>query len=137
RISVGESYDKIIEDLDYGIQKLPDYSNGKRVSKQLAEALKAKLLLYSGRDNDYKDALQLVNSVIGKAASVGLALEPSLTSLYERSWDSNELLFCRYREATDDVISAYNYTYGYNYATLTATAMAKAILEGDPRYNEA
>lgn len=137
RLSVGESYEKIIEDLDYGIQKAPNYTNCKRVSKQLAEALKAKLFLYRGRGTDYIDALALVNNVINKAGNYGLQLEPSLTSLYNNSWDSKELLFCRYREQTDDVVSAYNYTYGYNFAMLTANPMAKSLLEGDPRYMEA
>jgi len=137
RLTVGESYAKIIEDLDYAIAHAPDYSTGVRVSKQFAQGLKAKLLLYRGTGTDYHDALALVTDVIDKADGLGLKLEPSLTSLYSNSWDSKELLFCRYREQTDNVVSAYNYTYGYNYATLTITALGEQFLQGDPRYNEA
>lgn len=137
RLSVGESYTRIIEDLDYAIEHAPDYSIGVRVSKQFAQALKAKLLLYRGTGDDYQQALTLINDVINKASGVGLVLEPSLTSLYANSWDSKELLFCRYREATDDVVSAYNFTYGYNYATLKMTDLGKSFLESDSRHEEA
>ena len=137
RLSVGESYKIILEDLDFAIEKAPDYKNGRRASKQLARALKAKVLLNRGKGTDYKDALDLVTKVIDESTAVGIKLEPSLTSLYDKSWDSNELLFCRFRETTDDIVSAYNYTYGYNYATLLITDLGKAYLEGDPRYNEA
>lgn len=137
RLSVGESYDMLFKDLDYGIANAPDYTTGVRVSKQLAQALKAKLLLYRGKGSDYQDALPLVQDILAKATGLGLVLEPSLTQLYQNSWDSKELLFGRYRESTDDVVSAYNYTYGYNYATLAATDFVKGFLEGDPRYEEA
>lgn len=134
RLTVGESYAKIISDLDYAIANAPEYSSTRRMSKQFAQALKAKLLLYRGTGNDNKDALDLVNLVMNKAEELGLKIEPSLTSLYDKSWDSKELLFCRYRETTDNIISAYNFTYGYNYATLTLSTMGKALLESDPRY---
>lgn len=137
RLTVGESYAKILEDLDFAIGHAPAYKTGVRVSKQLAQALKAKLLLYRGVQTDYPEALSLISDVISKAPGLGLQLEPSLTSLYNNSWDSKELLFCRYREKTDDVISAYNYTYGYNYATLGIETLGKSFLEGDPRYFEA
>lgn len=138
RLNIKDSYDRIIADLDEAIAHCPNYSTGKRVSKQLAKGLKAKLLLNRGWDNDYKEALVLVNDVIQEATAVGIILEPSLTSLYENSWDSKELLFCRYREQTDDVVSAYNFTYGYNYAItgLPTVTLAKAILESDSRFDE-
>lgn len=137
RISVGDSYNKIIEDLDFAIQHAPEWTTGVRASKQLAQALKAKLLLYRGRGDDYHEALPLLSAVIERAPALGLALEPSLTELYEKSWDSDELLFCRYREKTDDVVSAYNFTYGYNYATLTLTDLGRAYLQADSRHEEA
>lgn len=135
RLSVQESYDKILADLDFAIAHCPDYTTGKRVSSQLGKALKAKLLINRGWGNDYETALTLTNEVLAEATGVGLILEPSLTSLYENSWDSKELLFCRYREQTDDVISAYNFTYGYNYA-ITALSLGASILESDSRHNE-
>ncbi|MBO9634903.1 MAG: RagB/SusD family nutrient uptake outer membrane protein [Chitinophagaceae bacterium] len=137
RLTVGDSYKRILEDLDFAIANAPAWKSGIRMSKQLAQALKAKLLLYRGKQEDQAEALSLITDVIDKATSLGLVLEPSLTSLYNNSWDSKELLFCRYREKTDDVVLAYNYTYGYNYATLGIEALGKSFLEGDARYLEA
>ncbi|MDR6783402.1 hypothetical protein ABIE26_000110 [Pedobacter africanus] len=136
RLSVKDSYARIIADLDYAIANAPNFYNNKRFSRQLAKALKAKLLLNRGWGNDYADALILVNEVITESTGLGVILEPSLSQLYQNSWDSKELLFCRYREKTDDVIAAYNYTYGYNYATVTVTTQGNTIIGADPRHVE-
>lgn len=136
RLNVKDSYARIIADLDYSIAHAPDFYNNKRFSKQLAKALKAKLLLNRGWGTDYADALVLVNEAITESTGKGVTLEPSLAQLYQNSWDSKELLFCRYREKTDDVIAAYNYTYGYNYATVTVTTQGNAIIGADPRHPE-
>ncbi|HEY8388879.1 MAG TPA: RagB/SusD family nutrient uptake outer membrane protein, partial [Parasegetibacter sp.] len=137
RETVGKTYELLLADLDKAIEMAPDYTTGKRMSRQMAQAMKAKVLMYRGRGNDYSEALTLVDAILAKANAVGLVLENSLTELYDKAWDSKELLFCRYREKTDDVISAYNYTYGYNYATLTIQTLGDNLLAGDPRYDEA
>ena len=136
RLSVKESYDKIIGDLDFVITNAPSFYSNKRFSKQLAKALKAKLLLNRGWNNDYEQALILVNEAITESLGFGVTLEPSLSQLYLNSWDSKELLFCRYREKTDDVVSAYNFTYGYNYATIALTAQGNAVIGSDSRHPE-
>jgi len=137
RLNVKDSYDAIIADLDYAIANGPNIYSNKRFSKQLAKALKAKLLLNRGWGNDYADALVLINAAITESTGLGVALEPSLSQLYQNSWDSKELLFCRYREKTDDVVSAYNFTYGYNYATLGLNNIpGAAIISSDPRHPE-
>ncbi|SFG56126.1 RagB/SusD family nutrient uptake outer membrane protein [Pedobacter insulae] len=137
RLTVKESYDKLIADLDFTIANAADFYSNKRVSKQLAKALKAKLLLNRGWANDYASALVLVNEAITESMAKGVALEPSLTQLYANSWDSKELLFCRYREKTDDVIAGYNFTYGYNYATMGLNNVpGNAVFASDPRHAE-
>ncbi|HAC94893.1 MAG TPA: hypothetical protein DCE82_09090, partial [Odoribacter splanchnicus] len=64
RITVGESYRKIFEDLEPGLKHLPDFTTPRYLSKQLAQVLKAKLLLnrgvMRGDVQDLKDALDLV-----------------------------------------------------------------------------
>ena len=45
RLSVKDSYQKIFDDLDAAIKDLGDYTTSKRLSRQLAQALKVKLLL--------------------------------------------------------------------------------------------
>ena len=136
RLDVKNSYEKIISDLDFAIVNAPAFYSNKRFSKQLAKALKAKLLLNRGWADDYITALGLVNQAISESEAAGAKLEPSLTALYANSWDSKELLFCRYREKTDDILAAYNYTYGYNYATIGITPQGNAVIGTDPRHPE-
>ena len=67
RLTVGESYKKIFEDLDEAISYAPEYVSAKYLSRTMAKVLKAKILLNRGRENDYKDALTLVEDVIATA----------------------------------------------------------------------
>ena len=46
RLNVGESYQKIYEDLDYAIANLPSFTTNRHVSKEFAKVFKAKMLLY-------------------------------------------------------------------------------------------
>jgi hypothetical protein len=96
RLSVKESYDKILADVEEGITHLSPYSSAKRLSKELAMVLKAKLLLNRGWGNDYQDALALVDQVI--AESTTFSMEPDMKEMYEKAWDSKEVLWARYME---------------------------------------
>lgn len=121
RITVGESYAKIFEDLDAAIAKLKDISSPRFMNKQFAKALKAKLLLYrGGYRNDQvmlKASLDLVNDVLNTKPAA-LALESDLNNVYKNAWDSKENLFARYLEDNGTRTSAggYYYTYGLIYA---------------------
>src|SRR5699024_9751952 len=57
-ISVEESYKRIFEDLDYAIGHLNDFTSPRYVSKQFAQVLKAKLLLYRGGYNNNQADLE-------------------------------------------------------------------------------
>lgn len=67
RLSVGESYTKIFEDLDDAIANMPDFTTSRYLSRQMAQVIKAKILLYRGvmrgSTQDLKDALILVETV--------------------------------------------------------------------------
>ena len=116
RISVGDSYKKIYEDLDFAITNLSDLSSPRYVSKQFAKALKAKLLLYragyKGSVPDLQTALGLVNDVISNHPS-SFNMEANLADVYANSWDSKENLFVRYLEndGTRSTKGGYFYTY--------------------------
>ena len=116
RISVGESYAKIYEDLDFAIENLKDFTSSRYVSKQFAEALKAKILLYRGgyRNDkaDLTEALALVNDVLDNHPS-SFAMEADLNDVYTNAWDSKECLFARYLEddGSRGVAGGYYYTY--------------------------
>jgi hypothetical protein len=114
RLTVGESYQKIFEDLDFAIANLKDFSTSRYVSKQFAEVLKAKLLLYRGgyrnTSADLQASLALVNEVLANHPG-SFAMESDLNDVYKNSWDSKECLFARYLE--DD--GSRNYSGGYYY----------------------
>lgn len=116
RISVGESYKKIYEDLDFAIASLSDVSSPRYVSKQFAKVLKAKLLLYRGGYKnitaDLQTALGLVNDVLTNHPA-SFSMEANLADVYTNSWDSKENLFVRYLEddGTRSTKGGYFYTY--------------------------
>lgn len=153
RITVGESYAKIYEDLDAAIAKLKDISTPRYVNKQFAKALKAKLLLYrGGYRNDQvalKASLDLVNDVIATKPAA-LALEANMNDIYKNAWDSKENLFARYLEdnGTRTSTGGYWYTYGLIYAGnklplpvggVTTAGLRYGLdwFKADPRWNVA
>jgi len=116
RISVGESYAKIYEDLDFAIANLPDFSSPRYVSKHFAKALKAKLLLYRGgyrnTATDLQTALTLVNDILANHPA-SFNMEANLADVYTNAWDSKENLFVKYLEndGTRTTKGGYYYTY--------------------------
>lgn len=125
RLTVGESYAKIFEDLDYAIENLGSFSSPRYMSKEFAKVLKAKILLYRGGYNDnsmeLNQALVLVNEVL-EANIAGFSMQGDLAQVYEDSWDSEENLFVRYLD--DNGRRSYNAGYWYPYAL--------AQIVGDP-----
>lgn len=97
RIGVKESYEKIFADLDAGIAQLPAYTTSKLLSKEMAQVMKAKLLLNRGWDGDYAAALTLVDNIIS-GASASFQMDPNMKQMYVDAWDSKEVLFARYME---------------------------------------
>ncbi|MCK0130841.1 RagB/SusD family nutrient uptake outer membrane protein [Flavobacteriaceae bacterium F08102] len=116
RLTVGESYAKIYEDLDYAIANLPSFTSPRTVSKEFAKVLKAKLLLYRGGYNDntaeLNEALTLVNDVLNSSPA-GFSMQEDLAQVYEDSWDSQENLFVRYLD--DNGRRSYDAGYWYAY----------------------
>lgn len=97
RISVRESYEVIFKDIDEALPYLKDYTTSKRVSTQMAQMLKAKLLLNRGWDGDYTASLGLVNTILTTAPAI-FKMNPDMTQMYIDSWDSNEVLWARFTE---------------------------------------
>ena len=150
RISVGESYRLIYEDLDFAIANLPSFSSPRFVSNEFAKVLKAKILLYRGgylEDNvDLQESLKLVNEVMNNLPSK-IKLESNMNDLYKNSWDSQENIFVRYLE-NDGTRTVKSFSYSYslvasgnvlplaNGATLTAgLTYGLDWFKADPRWN--
>lgn len=99
RKNVGESYRLIFEDIDYATDHLAGFTSSRYLSKQMMQVLKAKMLLYRGamrnNEQELREALELVIEVKTTAPAVW-AMESDLTELYEKGWDSKEVLWARY-----------------------------------------
>ena len=95
RLTVGESYEKILDDLAFAEENAPAYSTAYYMSKHFAKAMHAKLLITRGWDGDYAEALKLVNELMADN-SCGWKMETDLAKLYENGWNSKENLFSRY-----------------------------------------
>ncbi|WP_159433462.1 RagB/SusD family nutrient uptake outer membrane protein [Flavobacterium saccharophilum] len=78
RISVGETYDAIIKDLDDGIASAPALRTKYYVNKTFAKGLKAKVLLYMGK---YAEAAALAKDVMQNSGA-NFALTPTFTELF-------------------------------------------------------
>ena len=99
KLNVGESYQKIFDDLDFAIDNLPSFTSNRYVSIQFAKVLKAKILLYRNGFNNgtsnLNEALTLVNDVLDNNVA-GFSMQADLAKVYEDSWDSEENLFSSY-----------------------------------------
>lgn len=137
RISVGESYQKIYEDLDFAITNLGDVTSPRYVSKQFAKVLKAKILLYRGgyrnTTTDLQAALVLVNDVLANHPST-FSMEANLADVYKNAWDSKENLFVRYLEndgsRTTKGGRQYSYFLSQSYGTALPLSAGKVATAG-------
>lgn len=136
RLNVEESYAKILEDLDYAIAYLGDFTSSRYVSKQFAQAVKAKLLLNRGWDGDYAVALDLVQQIKAEAPSK-FHIEGDLEKLYNESWDSPEVLFARYLPEKGGYSARTYSEFGYSYDCIYNAKMRyipQDWFDNDPRY---
>lgn len=95
RSTVGQSYQYIIDDLSFAAQHLGDYDSARRMSKQFAQFMLAKMYLVRGWEGDYAESLKLVNAIFDGAPAT-FQMETDLTNLYANGWESKEVLFSRY-----------------------------------------
>lgn len=121
RISVGESWGKIFEDIDFAIANMSNtFSTPRRVSKVFAKAYKAKLLLIRGtmRNNnaDITASKALVDEVISTLPP-SIKMESNMAEHFNKAWDSSENIFVRYLEDVANRTNNAGYwsRYGFSY----------------------
>ena len=138
RSTVGESYQLILDDLTFAEEHLGNYESARKLSKQFAQALHAKLLLVRGWEGDYTEALQLVNSIMAEAPT-SFMMESDITQLYTKGWDSKEVLFSRYLgDKTDEYygMAGYDFIYSYGlYYNKEFTDIPQRWLDEDERHD--
>ena len=133
RSTVGESYQYIIDDLEFAETHLHDYDTPRYMSKQFAQVLYAKLLLNRAWDGDYEKALVLVNKVMDTAPKK-FKMEENVEDLYAKAWDSNEALFSRYLgDYSNYTYMEFMYSYALYY-THEFTEIPTDWLKSDARY---
>ncbi len=125
RSTVAESYTQIVSDLDYAIEKAPDFTKAIYFSKTAAKAFKARVMLYKG---DYAAAANLADEVINEGKRT---LSPTFAAVFSTGFASTETIFMRATDAVTFVADRKKFTYPYG-ATLVSTWL-KTFMAGDPR----
>lgn len=134
RSTVGQSYQYIIDDLQYAINNLHDYTSAKYMSKQFAQVMYAKLLMVRGANGDYAKALELVNDVMAHSPAT-FTMEKNINDLYTKGWDSSEVLFARYLgDSSQMTYLEFMYSYALYYNNQFKEP-AISWLKADKRYN--
>lgn len=94
RKSVKESYETIIADLEFGVANNATIKPNFYVTKTTAKAFLAKVYLYK---KDFVKAAKLSKEII-EANSGGYALETTYPNIYDKKWESSEVLFAPHRK---------------------------------------
>lgn len=122
RISVGESWQKIFEDIDFAIANMSNtFSTPRRVSKIFAKTYKAKLLLIRGTMRNSNADLSIAKTIIDEVISTlpsTIKMESNMQELFNKAWDSQENIFVRYLEDVANRTNNAGYwsRYGFSYA---------------------
>lgn len=135
RSTVAESYQFILDDLDFAIANGPATSVNYYVTKWAAMALKMRVLLTRGQAADYTAAAELGNTIIQSSPYV---LEGSLKDLfYVKGLSSKEVLLGIKPQASQE---AFYYIQSRAYYPIQSSLFVakqpfKTLLQSDPRGN--
>lgn len=129
RISVKESYEQILSDLDYAIENAPATNDNYYVSKWMAKGLKARVLMQRGEGSDYQDAAALCADIINNGP---YALEENVMDVFHaKGLGSSEVIFgIMPKDNQTDVYEAYFYR---GEPQFNPSEPLLALFEGDPR----
>lgn len=133
RSTVAESYQFILDDLDYAIENGPETNPNYYASKWAAMALKMRVLISRGQQNDYADVAALGNTIIQQGP---YALESSLKDLfYVKGLNSQEVILGIKPQPNQE---AFYYILSRAYYPIqssfyVAKKAFKDLLENDPR----
>lgn len=120
RSTVQESYDIILEDLDFAINNLQDRGVSYRASVEAAEAIKAKVMLYMGK---YEEARDMLATLI---ASTSKTFANDLNQFFIKPHTFSEVLFAPFNDFPEDNISIYR-------PVRVGASVYATVGSGDPR----
>jgi starch-binding outer membrane protein, SusD/RagB family len=133
RLSVAESYDKLLADLNYVIENGPGITDIYHVSKYTAMAFKAKLLAIRGQASDYEEVISLVDQILG---STPYRLHNSYYNYFFNKKTSTETIFARHF-ASNMAANNIGLTRARFAIYYTATDFLKEMCSSAPQYAKA
>lgn len=92
RGAVSDGYEKILEDLVFAAENLPDFKSIYEVSKPLAKSYIVETLLMRGQTDDYSQAATIAKDVIDNGP---FQLETPYSNVYSTGYNSSELMWSR------------------------------------------
>lgn len=137
RATMRDSYNQIIEDLDYCAQNGPEYTTCFRASRGAALAFKANLLMIRGDSDDYANAAAIAQQVIDNC---GFEMEAAFPDIFKKDYASREVIFSRFLSKTqcssaDNKMESVKRMFGGT-IDLTAYIYMGSGLNKDKRYPE-
>jgi hypothetical protein len=129
RSSVKETYDYILQDLDYAIANAADNRPNYYVNKTAAKALKIRVLMLRGQAADYMAITTLADEII---ANTAYSLEPNLKDLMQVKGLTSKEVILGITPFPSQVGRKANYEYVQSSAFLS-TPFFRKMIENDPR----
>ncbi len=127
RSTVQESYDFILEDVDFAIANAPASNPVQYATRWTAKALKARILLNRGSGDDYDQVIALTKDVIENGP---YQLEANLKDIFSTKGPSSSEVMLAIFPTPNQRIKSDDY---FGYPEWTATDQLKEYLQGDPR----
>ncbi len=135
RSSVKDTYQAILDDLEFAIENGADESENYYVNKWVAKGQKVRTLMMRGQDGDYAEAAELAKDIIENGP---YTLEEHTTDIFHSlGLDSNEVMFGIQPQTSGGQQSAVLEAYYYrSSAQWNYTDNFYNLLVGDPRKDE-
>lgn len=108
RSTVADSYQCILDDLDFAIDNIVEENPNHYANVWVAKGLKVRVLMMRGQGTDYADAAALTKDIIDNGP---YELEPNVLDIfYEKGLESKEVMFgIQPKDNQTDVLEAYYY----------------------------
>lgn len=129
RSTVKESYDYILEDVDYAIANTSETRPVYYVNKGAAQALKLRVLMSRGQQADYTELISIANNLI---ANPKYQLEANLKDIFQTKGLTSKEVILGVTPFANQVSRKASYEYVQS-SVFIATNDFKKLLENDPR----
>jgi hypothetical protein len=129
RSNVKDSYDYILQDLDFAVANTADVKPNYYVNKTGVKALKMRVLMLRGQAGDYSSVITLANEIM---ANTAYQLEPSLKDLMQTKGLTSKEVILGITPFATQVGRKWNYEYVQSSVYLASPQFRK-LLENDPR----